>query len=145
MKSLIIIFGALLMIICLPAFFISTHNARVQDYTQTFAGVDTAAGVNSANITLSSAIYDNNVLSISSVTSNNSNDSPSAANWTTTSRLLRVSGLDDDSERTLTVIADVESTYIPAGSSFFFGLSGWFIMFSIIAFTGAAIYAFFDT
>jgi hypothetical protein len=65
--------------------------------------VATAAGVTSANVTLSKDLYQANVVNVSSVTSDDVLDAPAATTYTEATLVLLVAGLDDDNSRTLTV------------------------------------------
>lgn len=144
MKSLFIVFGALMLVIALPVFFLSNHDAQTQDYTQTFAGVSTAAGVYSANVTLGQDVYDDSLVGITSITSNITGDSPTAAAFNSVSRVTTVNGLTADTIRTLSVTYEIDSTIVPAGVSAFFSISNWFYIFAILGMIAGAIYAFFD-
>lgn len=144
MKSLIIVFGALLLIIATPFAFSAIDAGRTQEYTQTFAGVTTGAGAYSANVSLSEGAFNDSQLAVKSVSSNESADSPSAADYNSVSKALEVGGLDESSIRTLSVIYLVDSTSLPSGFGTFFGLIRWFWIFAITGLIGGAIYAFFD-
>lgn len=144
MKSLLIVFGAFLMIICLPAFFQATHDARVESATETFAGVTTGAGVYSANVTLAQEAYDDTVNAVDSISSNVTADTPAASTYNSTSRVLLVTGLAPSVTHTLTVNYDVTTTLLPIGMSVFLTVVNWFYIFAILGMLGGAIYAFFD-
>ena len=144
MKSLIIIFGALLLIIGLPAFFTSVNDAQVQEYTQTFAGVTTGAAVYSANVTLSEDLHNDSPISVTDSSSNITSDSPSAATYNSVSGVLTVEGLDASQTRTLSITYEIGSTILPTGVSVFFTMSIWFWLFAIIGMIAGAIYAFFN-
>lgn len=144
MKSLIIIFGALLLIIATPSVFIAIDSAITQDYTQSIAGVSTGAGIYAANVTLGRSIYNNDTTSVSSITSNESADSPTASSYNSVSKALEVSGLDASTTRTLSVEYDIDSSVLSTGQVTFYTLLRWFWVFIIIGMCGGAVYAFFD-
>ena len=144
MKSLIIVFGVLLLIIGLPAFFTSINDAQVEEYTQTFAGVATGAAVYSANVTLSEDLYNDNVISVTDSSSNITSDSPSAATYNSVSGVLLVEGLDASQMRTLSITYEIASTLLASGMGIFFTMSIWFWLFAIIGMIAGAIYAFFN-
>jgi len=144
MKSLIIVFGTFLLLVALPYAFQAVDDAITESYTQSISGVTTGAGEYTENITLSRSIYNNDTTSITSISSNITSDSPTAAGYNTVSRQLEVSGLDASQTRTLAVNFLIESTVIPAGSVMFLTLYRWFLVFMIIGMAGGAIYAFFD-
>lgn len=142
MKSLLIIFGTLMLLLYIPVVIEGTRDAQTEDYDLSFAGVTTAAGVYSANVTLTTDIYDDNVLSVASVSSNVSSDSPSASAFNSSSKVLTVNGLAASSTRTLDLTLKVDNPLMPAGMSMFFGLYQWFYNFVILASFAGAIYAF---
>lgn len=144
MKSLIIVFGAILLIIATPFVFTALDDALTQEYIQSFAGVDTGAGVNTANFTLGRSLYNDDTTSVSSVSSNITPDTPSAASYNSVSKLLVVSGLEESQSRTLTVEFMIDSTTLPSGASAILTLTRWFWIFTILGMIGGAIYAFFD-
>ena len=65
--------------------------------------VATAAGVTTANVTLAKDLYQANVVSVSSLASTDGADAPAATSYTESTLVLLVSGLNDDSSRTLTI------------------------------------------
>jgi len=144
MKSIIVVFGALLVIISLPLFFSSINNAQTESYVQTFAGVTTGAGVYSANRTLSESLFNNSVTHVLGISSNVSADSPSATSYTGVSKLLVFGGLAQSETRTLEVTYQIDSSSLPTGMGTFFTVIRWFMVFAIIGLIAAAIYAFFD-
>ena len=144
MKSLIIVFGALLLIIATPFVFGAIDDARTTEYTQTFAGVTTGAGEYSENVTLSQALFSVTINSVVGITSNTTSDSPSASGYNSVSKALEVSGLDQSLTRTLSVEYKSDSATIGSGVSAFLTLIRWFYVFIIIGMAGGAIYAFFD-
>lgn len=145
MKSLIIVYCALLWIICLPLAFGSFHDAKVDDFTQDVAGVSTGSGTYEAGVILSLQLWNNSLLSVKTISSNISSDSPSADNYTAVSRLLTVSGLADNVTRTLSVTYEVESATVQehSGVSVFFTVYIWFWIFVGLGLAAGAVYAFF--
>jgi hypothetical protein len=133
-----------MLVIAMPLWFQSSIDARTEAHTENFAGVSTGSGVYSANVTLSQDIFDNTVLSVTSVSSNITGDAPTAATYNSVSNVLNVSGLTAGSTRTLSIGYDMESPFIPAGSAVFFTLSNWFYIFAIVGMVIGAIYAFFN-
>ena len=146
MKSLIIVFGALLLIIQIPVLFGSIHDARVDNYTQNVAGVTTAAGIYGANVTLSQELWGDAVSLVSSISSNITPDSPSADSYNPVSGVLLVAGLDAGQIRTLSITYEMESAILSehTGASTFLALYFWFVVFLILGMMAGAIYAFMD-
>lgn len=145
MKSLVITFGAILSIIMLPLLFIGLYDARSEQLTQTFSGVSTAAGVYSANITLSKAPWGDDIEGVVEISSNVTSDAPSASAYNEVSKLLTVSGLEQSDTRTLSVVYDISSTVLSGlyGIDTFLALFAWFIVFLIFGLICGAVYAFF--
>lgn len=107
MRSVVVIFAAILIIVCFSYILEGLHDCRVDEYTQSFTEITTAAGVTSANITLSQTLYDSSVTNVTSISSNLTGDSPSADNYTSVGRTLLVGGLASDTQRTLSVVYEV--------------------------------------
>lgn len=145
MKSLIIIFAALLMIIATPSVFDAIDDGITDDYSQSFAGVTTGAGEYSENVTLSRALYNNDADSVTSVSSNVSSDSPTAGTYNTVSHAVEITGLEQSQVRTVTVNFEIDSTSLPTGVATFAGLFRWFWIFIITGLMVGAVYAFFQT
>jgi nitrogen fixation protein FixH len=103
-KSLIIVFGALILLIAMPYLFVSINDAQTSTYTQTSAGVVTTNNY-SANIALNQAIHKDAITSITGITSNLTTDTPGPATYNATSKVLTVSGLTANTTRTLTLAA----------------------------------------
>jgi len=140
MKSLLIVFGALLLIIASPFVFASVDDAITESASQSFAGV---TGTDNATVYLGRALYNDDTQSVTGISSNETSDSPSAYSYNSVSRALVVSGLVS-SNRTLEVEFDIDATTIPAGVATFLTLLRWFYVFTIVGMSCGAIYAFFD-
>lgn len=145
MKSLLIVFGTLLLIIATPFVFIAIDDTITQSATESFAGVSTGAGTYTANITLGRSIYNNDTTSITELASNLTVDTPSASTYNQTSRILNVSGLEQSLTRTLTLVFLIDTTTLPDGAIVFITLLRWFWVFIIVGMAAGAIYAFFHT
>ena len=103
MKGVFILLGALLLIILSPFAISSVHDARVTTYEESFTTITTAAGVTSANVTLSLDLFANSIANVTSETSNISGDLPSSSNYTSAIDRLTVGGLLASSTRTLVI------------------------------------------
>jgi len=75
---------------------------RTTDSTQAFA-VTTAAGVTSANVTLSYDLYQAATAEVIGITSNVTADVPVATTYTEVTKVLLVSGLEESKTHTLSV------------------------------------------
>jgi hypothetical protein len=63
----------------------------------------TAAGVTSANVTLAKDLYQANIVNVDSLTSTDGADAPAVTSYTEATKVLLISGLNDDSSRTFTI------------------------------------------
>lgn len=144
MRSLLLLCGALLLIICLPLFFTALHDAKVDEFSQTYAEISTGAGVTSANVTLSEDLWNSAIPSVLSASSNISGDSPSASAYNEVSRILTVGGLKSSSIRTIEVNYEIETTREDAASlGVFLTIIAFIMILSIIGLFARAIYEFF--
>ena len=140
MKSLLIVFGVLLLIIGTPFVFDAIDDGITETVSQSFAGV---SGTDNASVILSRAVYNDDVQSVTGVASNETADTPTAYSYNSVSHSLLVTGLVT-SPRTLTIEFMIDSTTLPDGVATFLTLLRWFWIFIIIGMAGGAIYAFFD-
>lgn len=101
MKSLIICFGAILLMVCMPLFNDSVHDARTDEYSQSFAGEETGSGVYSGNVTLSEDLFNDHVGNVEEITSNVSSDSPTATSYNSANNLLVYGGVVGSENRTM--------------------------------------------
>ena len=144
LKSVIVAFAAILLTIALPFVYQSIDNASTDEYTQTFAGIDTGAGAFTANVTLSKNIYLDDASKVKEISSNITSDTPSASSFNAVSHVLTVGGLNESSARTLAVVYYIESPSIEDFMITVFTMFRWFYIFLLIGMAGGAIYAFFD-
>jgi len=89
---------------------------RTEDVSENHVSVTTAAGVETANITLDRDLFQDNASEVISITSNITGEEPLATSYTASSNRLLVSALNEDDTRTLVVnyLADSESSVMAA-------------------------------
>lgn len=133
------------MLLALPFLFSSVIDAQTDDYTMNFAGVTTGAGAYAANVTLDQDLYDDNAVSVSSISSNFTSDTPSANAYNSVSGVLTVGGLEQSATRTLSVTMDIDSPSLPDGMSVFMRLIMWFLIVVLLGLLIGAVYAFFQS
>jgi len=104
MKSLMLLLGACVIILLLAAVVVGVQDFRSEDYTEAHGVVTTAAGVTSANITLTQDLFMDRTSEVQSVTSNLTSDVPLSASYTSATNRLLVSGLVASETRTITVV-----------------------------------------
>lgn len=142
MRSILIVFATILLIIALPFVFDAIDNAQTEAEINTFSNV--AVGSGNATVYLSTDAHNDAVADITTISSNSTLDSPTAFSYTTASRGLVVTGLADSNNRTLSVTYNIDSTTLPSGAATVFTVIRWFYIFCIVGFFGGAVYAFFD-
>jgi hypothetical protein len=143
MKSIIIVFAALLMIIATPAFFQHVDDVLTEELTQNFSGVETPS-LTAANVTLNKSLYGDDISAVQSITSNISSDYPSAYSYNTLTYALEIYGLSENGTRALSVEVLIDNTDLEDGMAIFWTVIRWLWVFIILGMVGAAIYAFFD-
>lgn len=109
--------------LAMPAITDSVESFRTDILEQSYS-VDTTVGANSANVSLSSALWNDNIAYVTSLSSNITSDAPVAASYNATSAVLLITGLADNTSRTITLSyktagladyegADTASTKLP--------------------------------
>ena len=106
---------------------------RTNDTSDGFVVV-TAGGITDANVTLSYNLYQEALAEVSSISSNDTDDSPVAATYTDATKILQITGLDDAETRTLTVnyYAETDSTVMRVLGPFLAFLIFGFLLLGIV-------------
>ncbi len=141
MRGILTLFSAGFLFIIIPALLISLHSAPIADYSQSISGVITSPGEYTANVSLGLALYDNSIQNVLSVTSNDTRDNPTAYFYLNTGKRLFLSGMADDTVRTLTIDYGVRSDVnndVPALSTMMTTVA-WLFILAGIAFIAAGI------
>lgn len=100
-KGILALFGATLVILMMAGTLAGITAFRSTAQTSTY-DVTTIATQTSANLTLPLGVLDDSLSHVTSVSSNITTDAPLGASYA--SKILNVTGLDDDNTRRLTVI-----------------------------------------
>ncbi len=103
MKSGVLVLIAIILILFLGTAVLGLNDFRMTNQTGLYSSTLTNP-TTSANLTLVAALYNSDITNVTSVTSNNTSDSPLAAAYTSASKVLRVDGLQTDASRALTVV-----------------------------------------
>ena len=113
MEKIILIGIALLVIIVafmfLPDIITSTHEALTDEDTVA-ANITTGAGVTTGGVNLTETLWENDVGSVTSVTSTVGGDTPVAQSYSVALNRLTVSGLLASQTRVLTVVHEYSAT-----------------------------------
>ena len=139
-KALLIMFGVMFMIIVMPFLINGIHDARTDTFEESFASTTTAAGVVSANVSLSYNLFADAAANVNSVSSNVTSDSPSASTYNTVGDILLVTGLTASQTRTLTVnydIASVTLAELPNLDPLLLAMTYWWVL-AIMGLIGGA-------
>ncbi len=105
MKKFETVLSVILILFLVGSFlFVSLTNARSIEYTQPVPGVATASEVTSANVVLLKPIFDDDLASITSITSDNTADFPAIGSYTVATKTLAVAGLNASDIRNMTVV-----------------------------------------
>lgn len=99
-KGILALFGATLLIVLMAATMTGITNFRATSTSYALAST-TGGGVTSQNVTLPLAVLDDTVLHVTSVTSNNTADNPSATAYA--SKVVTIGGLAASNSRLLTI------------------------------------------
>jgi hypothetical protein len=142
MRSILLTFGAMLIILMFPVLLTSIQDARTDEYTQNFVGVSTAANVTAANVTLAIDVWEDTVSSVSSINSSTGTESPTADAYNSATRLLTIGGLDANSSRNMTVlylhqastVSDLQTT------EYLFTVVIWFAVLVVLGLLVAALF-----
>ena len=104
--------------------------------------VNTAVDVTTGNVTLFTAVYENDTSTIG-ITSDLSTDVPLFSTYNTTTRLLVFSGLTDNTSRTITATYLIDALSGSTAVNTFLGWLPFIWLLVIIAFPPAALFAIF--
>lgn len=140
------IFNAFLAIFASVILFLLPLTTAIYDFrtdlrTDTFS-IATGVGVTSANETLLNDLYDGDIGSID-IASDDAADVPLANSYNATSRLLNITGLTDNTTRTLSISYDIDALLGSDAINILADRAPWIWMVMVIAFAPAALFAIF--
>jgi len=84
----------------------SGQELRTASQSDEFAAVATGVGETAADVVLTEDLWSDDNGFVTSITSDNANDTPVAGTYTAATNTLNVTGLEADGTRTLTVVYD---------------------------------------
>ncbi len=137
MKGFIALFGGTFLILLMVATMSSITDFRSTAREATYNDT-TGAGVDTANVTLPLSVLDDSLSNITSVTSNNTADAPLATSFTSSTRVLVISGLHDSDSRLLTVGYRSPSLNDYPGADL---AAKWWVLFLVIAIIACVVAA----
>ncbi len=130
MKLIWPIIGVILIVLLAGSFMSGIHSARALEYAQTIPTVTTAAGITSYNATLFKSLFDDDLVSVLSISSNNTGEVPAATAYVSASKQLTIGGLLASQTRTL--VTTYEYQRLDSSSDTFWGLMPLFFGLGII-------------
>jgi len=140
------IFYAFLILLVSAFLFMLPVSEAIDDYRQMQRTdtntVDTAVAVTTGNVTLFSAIYNDDTSAIT-ITSGLSTDVPLFSSYNTTTRLLAFSGLTANATRVITVVYFIDALSASAAVNTFLGWLPYIWLLVVVAFIPAALFAIF--
>ncbi len=140
MKPVMLLLGALVIILLLPSTVPSIQDFRSESFTEAQGSITTAAGITSANVTLTQDLFDDATSEIVSITSSDATDIPLATTYTAASNKLLVIGLNDDASRTLTIVYKIGTLTDFWGVDLASRTLLTFIILGVIGVVAAAVY-----
>lgn len=104
-----VIIAVFLLLGCFSTLIISGINDWRTDETEQSYAVTTAAGVTTANVTLSKDLFQDDVSYVNTVTSNVTGETPVATTYTSATNVLLLSALNASETHTVTVNYDADT------------------------------------
>jgi hypothetical protein len=109
MKSVMAIIGVIIILALFGTMMMGLNAAKTDERTDTFAAVATGMAATTADVVLVTDIFNNSLLSVVSITSDNVGDAPLPDVYTAGSNTLTVRGLKANDTRALTVVYDYDA------------------------------------
>lgn len=103
MKAVFVIIGVIIVLILFGVMLSGIDDAQTSQRDDAFAGVATAPAVYTADVQLVVDIYDNNIVNVVSIISDNALDAPLPDTYVAASNTLTVRGLAANDSRSLVV------------------------------------------
>ena len=115
------IIGCMIAFVMFPMVLTGADEIQIDDQTDVLSS--TTAGVTTDDVTLTEPLYDDDVTNVTSITSDNGSDAPTADSYATATRVLTVGGLEATGTRSLTILYEADATdgYTGLGSMVKFG------------------------
>jgi hypothetical protein len=104
MRAALAVIGVIIILVLFGTMMAGIQTAQTDERTDTFLAVTTGGGITTAPVVLVTDIYDNNILNVTSITSDNVLDAPLADSYNSANNTLTVRGLNASDTRGLTVI-----------------------------------------
>ncbi len=139
MKSALMLIGACIVILLLPAILPSISDFRSQDYSEDHI-VTTNVSETQSEISLSQELYSDATYN-AVVTSNISEDAPIPSSYVSATQVLTVTGLEADNTRRLTVDYKIDALPEYPGASVASAIWPLLIIVGVIGIIAGAVYS----
>lgn len=144
MKITLSIVGVVIVLILFGTMMTGVHDAQTNERVDSFAAVTTGVGETDADVVLVTDIYEDDLLSVLSISSNNTADAPLPDAFVGSTNTLTVRGLAESDTRNLEVTYEYDALTgdaEPAGS--FLGFTPIFVAIGAVLIIVGAIIAVF--
>jgi hypothetical protein len=144
MRAALAVIGVIIILVLFGSMMAGIKSAQTDERDDAFNAVTTGPGVTTADVVLVTDIYDNDILNVSSIVSDNIADAPLANAYTPASNTLEIRGLADTDTRNLIVTyAYGTLTGAASSTSSFLNMIPIFIAISaVVIIVGAGIFVF---
>ena len=111
----------------------SINTAQSTSFSESFTGVATSANITTANVSLSLPLYGSDITNVSVLTSSNTQDLPSAQQYTPATKNITVKSLLANSSRNLTITYTTDDNTEYSGLSTTFKIVPLLVLLGILA------------
>jgi len=141
MSTVMLIVGIAVSVLFFPMVLSSMDSIQFASNTGTYAAVTTGVGETTADVVLSTALYNDDNGHVTSITSTVGTDVPVAGTYVAATKTLTVTGLTASESRTLTVIYDSDNLSDYTGLGTIVSLSPLIIWLVILGALGIGLYS----
>lgn len=127
--------------IAMPSFGDAIEGFRTDSKEYTYSTIVTAASTTNTSQILQYALFDNDVAYVTEIESDLNTDNPIASTYTSATKTLLITGLDDDASRNLTVTYETAALDDYEGADEFASLAPLVIMAALILIALASVVA----
>ncbi len=131
MKLIGPVIGIILIVLLAGTYLTGIHTARTIEYSQTVPLITTAAGITSHNATLFKNLFDDDIVSVLSISSNNTGEVPAATSYISALKQLTIDGLLESQTRTLVVTYEYQR--MDSSTDTFWGLMPLLFIIGLVA------------
>lgn len=141
LQVVMLIVGLVITILMFPMALSAMHDIQTDPQTQTLVGVATAAGVTTADIVLTKAVFNNNTGNVTALTTSLVTDVPVTGTWVEATKTLTVTGLTAASARDITITYNYDGLTDYTGLGTVVGISPILLWLTILGALGLGLYS----